>query len=242
MFTTRRFRALNGAKGKYARIVEKIAIYDDNGNQIDCCTIQVDENGREYYHPTNPNHKFGLFTNRPKDAIECIRNDLGDALQVTSMLGIKFEKVVRFIDREIGEKFRQETLAGWADTKFGYGLKYRYLDAISDGQMVCTDKTLLGWLDERQEILSFDTEEKAAAAIKDIEDTAKRYYDEYTNLERTGDKKYDSDNIVTPFFDRMAAELEGGTNSVCWRIFGALDEQKYNERKYKLEIIQVVIQ
>ena len=44
---TRRFRALNGAKGDYSRIVEKIAIYDDEGNQIDCCTIQKDDEGRE---------------------------------------------------------------------------------------------------------------------------------------------------------------------------------------------------
>lgn len=28
---TRRFKALNGAKGKYSRIVDKIAIYDENG-------------------------------------------------------------------------------------------------------------------------------------------------------------------------------------------------------------------
>ena len=37
---TRRFKALNGAKGKYSAIVEKIAIYDDNDNQIDCAIIK----------------------------------------------------------------------------------------------------------------------------------------------------------------------------------------------------------
>ena len=32
MYRTRRFKALNGAKGEYSRIVGKIAIYDENGN------------------------------------------------------------------------------------------------------------------------------------------------------------------------------------------------------------------
>lgn len=43
MNRTRRFKALNGAKGEYSRIVDKIAIYDENGKQVDCCVIQTDD-------------------------------------------------------------------------------------------------------------------------------------------------------------------------------------------------------
>ena len=35
MLKTRRFKDLNGTKGEYSRIVDKIAIYDNNRNQID---------------------------------------------------------------------------------------------------------------------------------------------------------------------------------------------------------------
>lgn len=45
MLRTRRFKALNGAKGEYSRIVDKIAIYDENEKQIDCCVIHKDDDG-----------------------------------------------------------------------------------------------------------------------------------------------------------------------------------------------------
>lgn len=34
MYNTRRFKALNGARGEYSRSVDKIAIYDKYGNHI----------------------------------------------------------------------------------------------------------------------------------------------------------------------------------------------------------------
>ena len=61
MYSTRRFKGLNGAKGEYSRVVDKIAVYDNNGNQIDCCVIQKDKDGREYYCPNNLQDKMGLF-------------------------------------------------------------------------------------------------------------------------------------------------------------------------------------
>ena len=135
MNRTRRFKALNGAKGEYSRIVDKIAIYDENEKQVDCCVIQTDDTGREYYCPSNPHDKFGLFTDKPKDAIECIRNGFGDGLQQSKLFGLTMEHVVRFIDREYGEEIRRKTIEGWKDTKFAYGVKFSYLNSFSGGSL-----------------------------------------------------------------------------------------------------------
>lgn len=82
---TRRFKALNGLNGKKCKNCRKIAIYDEKGDQIDCCVIQKDNEGREYYHPSNSNDKYGLFLDKPKDAIECIKDGFGDAIVKESL-------------------------------------------------------------------------------------------------------------------------------------------------------------
>lgn len=69
-YYTRRFTALDKFKG----IVDKIAIYDRLGNIKSIHTIQVDENGYEFYDVDNPFDEYGLFTDKIKDAILCIKN------------------------------------------------------------------------------------------------------------------------------------------------------------------------
>lgn len=155
---TRRFKALNGARRKYLGIVDKIAIYDNNGDQVDCCVIQIDDNGREYYCPSNSHDKFGLFTGKPKDAIECIKNGFGDGLQQSKLFGFTMEHVIRFIDREYGEEIRRKTIEGWKDVKFAYGVKFSFLNSFSGGRFVMKNETLMGYGDDIKNILSFDDE------------------------------------------------------------------------------------
>ena len=52
---TRIFKALNDAtEEKFLRIVNKIAVYDDNGKQVDCQEIISSQDGVDYYFPHNP--------------------------------------------------------------------------------------------------------------------------------------------------------------------------------------------
>lgn len=242
MLRTRRFKALNGAKGKYSRIVDKIAIYDENGKQIDCCVIHTDEEGREYYHPSNPREKFGLFSGRPKDAIECIRNGFGDGFQQSHLFGMTLEHVVRFLDREYGEDIRQKTIEGWKDTQFAYGVKFCFLNSFSGGRLICKNKTLMGYGDTQEDVLTFETEAEASAFIEEVNKKAKEYYEEYINLKRTGDRDLDYEKVCKPFFDKIEGKMENGTDSVYWRVFSGLNEEKRNGNpEYKMEVVQVVL-
>lgn len=237
---TRRFKALNGAKGKYSRIVDKIAIYDENGKQVDCCIIQTDDDGREYYCPLNPHDKFGLFTDKPKDAIECIRNGFGDGLQQSKLFGFTMEHVVRFIDREYGEEIRRKTIEGWKDAQFAYGVKFSYLNSFSGGRLVMKNKTLMGWEDTK-DILSFDNEEEAISFINKVNEEASKYCEEYNALDRTEDHDWDYKHTVKPFLDRIEKEMDNGTGSVYWKAFHGLCEEKDSGKAcYKMEVIQII--
>lgn len=240
MLKTRRFKALNGAKGKYSRIVDKIAIYDNDGNQIDCCIIHNDDDGREYYYPSNPHDKNGLFTDKPKDAIECIRNGFGDGFQVSHLVGINIENVVRFIDREYGEEIRQKTIEGWKDAKFSYGVKFCYVNSFDSGRLVCKNKTLMGYGDTQDNVLTFETEKEASDFIEEVFKKAKEYHEEYTNLKRTGDGDWDYENIVKPFFNKI--EKDTGIDSVYWKAFSGLNQEENDgEPVYGMKVVQVVL-
>ena len=242
MLKTRKFKALNGAAGKYSRIVDKIAIYDEKGNQIDCSVIHKDDDGREYYYPSNPHDKNGLFSDKPKDAIECIRNGFGDGFQQSHLFGMTLEHVVRYIDREYGEEIRQKTIEGWKDARFSYGVKFFFLNSFSGGRLVCKNKCLMGLDDTQDDILTFKTEKEAAAFIKEVNEKAKEYHDEYINLERSGDKEWDYENVIKPFFNKIEGEMENGIDSVYWKAFSGLnEEEKSGNPEYKMKVVQVVL-
>lgn len=237
---TRRFKALDGPKDKL-RIVDKIAVYDDKGNMIDCNIIHKDNDGKEFYYPSNllSDDKFKLFTDRPKDMIETIRMGYGDGIISPNFLGLYIDKVVRYIDREYGESIRQKTIEGWKDSRFAYGIKLNHLDTFTDGRYLCKDDFIAGFDYKPSDILTFETKEEAKAHIKEIIKLTKSYVKQYDNLERTGDDNYDFENIAKPFFKTIKGREndDKGFNSIYWRLFCIMKDN----RKYSLTVVQVVL-
>lgn len=242
IYRTRRFKALNGAKEPYSRVVEKIGIYNKRGKMIDCCVIHTDENNREFYYPSNFKDKFKLFLNKPKDALDCIQNGFGDALTTSSFLGFNSLHVIRYIDREYGEKIREKTLDGWKDTKFAYGIKFSYLNSFSDGRLLMKNNKLMSFDDKEENILVFEDSKSARDYIQKIKKKTKIYFNEYLELPRTEDPEYDFQHTVDPFFDKFEKEIEGGLDSIHWNVFNGMElEQKSGNPAYKLSVVQIVL-
>ena len=85
--------------------------------------LRQDELGLEYFNvPNLLNHPERitnqLFSHRIKDAVETIRNGDGDVLVTFQPFG--FENVIRYLDRDYGEKVRVQFLKGWKNAKFAY--------------------------------------------------------------------------------------------------------------------------
>lgn len=243
MYKTRRFKALNGAKGRYSSVVDKIAVYGKDGKQLDCCVIQKDKDGREYYYPNNPHEEMGLFLGRPKDAIECIRNDFGDGFSSSYLFGMSLESVVRFIDRKYGEAIRQKTLEGWKNAKFAYGVSFGFLNSFNGGRNVCKNKCLFGYGDKPEDVMTFDTYRAAHAFIDDVNEKAEQYAEEYIKLPKTNNRDYDYKNTYQPFFNKIKGRMENGTDSIYWYAFrGIAHKKQTGQKEYEMEVVQVVLQ
>lgn len=242
MYKTRRFKALNGANESYSAVVEKIAIYNKRGKMIDCCVIHNDNDGREFYYPSNLKNECKLFINKPKDALDCIQNGFGDALTTSSFLGFNFLHVIRYIDREYGEKIREKTLEGWKDAKFAYGIKFSYLNSFSDGRFLMKNNTLMNFDDKKEDILTFENSKYARNYIHNIKKKSKEYFNEYLELPRTDDKEYDYQHIIKPFFDKIEDKMEHGMNSIYWSVFHGMNEEKRSGNKeYEMSVVQVLL-
>lgn len=233
---TRRFKALNGMKGKDSRIIEKIAVYDDNDN-MNCYLVHKDDYDNLYYCPSNPHDKLGLFTDKITDAIECIENGYGDMIRTISSFGAYYYKVVRFIDRRLGESIREFSLTGWRFTKFSYVIKCSPVDT-SVGNMFVAEGDKLVPSYRREKILRFDTEDDANKYIDDVNKRVADLYEKYNNLKRTGDDDYDFNNIVKPFFHYIH---NGSRDNLDWNWLGIVDHfNKTGKWIYEFKVIQVV--
>ena len=131
-------RCLDNSKNDIP-MIRKYTIFKDGTPRR---VIETDDEGREYFSVPNwinndPemddfNYRDSIkkymkhsFLVKPKDMIESVRKGYGDVM-CRNFLGI--ERVLYFLDRDYGESLRKETIEGWREAKFAYGL---YCDSIS---------------------------------------------------------------------------------------------------------------
>mgnify|MGYP004679591093 FL=1 len=194
-YYTRRFTALDKFKG----IVDKIAIYDRLGNIKSIHTIQVDKNGYEYYEVDNPFDEYGLFTDKIKDAILCIRNGYADCIVKSNFLNMLILR--KYIDKNYGKPLRDKTIEGFKNTKFAYAIKFTpYNSFTNDGLYLSNNNNNLLFFYDKDKIMTFDNIEDAKKYRLNLFNIAQNYFNEYIasgknetylkNLEKTSVIKY----------------------------------------------------
>lgn len=191
--------------------------------------VHKDANGMEYIYIDNPYDDLGLFSDKPGDALRCIKEDLGDTLNVSLAFGMHSLNVVRFLNRDYGQEKRAETLAGWKDAKFVFAVKYRSLNSIGDGYLVYKDGTLHSQIEDQDDIQTFSTVEDAEMYIAKIVAEVKQWRKEYSLIK--GDKKARDE-----FFSRHKEAIPD-VKSVYWYVFRASTEVPPD---YELYVAQIV--
>lgn len=151
------------------------------------------------------------FSGRIKDAIDMIRNGNGDCIKSYIMFG-RFDKVVYFINREIGEKVRKKFLEGWEDTKFGWAIECGNKNSMSGYRMLNKKMEAISVFNEDQTPTSFNSKDEATKYVEDLLEKA-RYYAKRC---ASGTNENERLNIL----DGVLDEIEEYTGTKCSIIEG----------------------
>lgn len=104
------------------------------------------------------------------------------------------------------------------------------------------NNTLMSFDDKEENILVFEDSKSARDYIQKIKQKTKIYYNKYLELPRTENHEYDDRHTIHPFFDKFEKEIEGGLDSIYWRVFSGMErEQKSGNPEYKLCVVQIVL-
>ena len=196
-YYTRRFTALD----KFEGIVDKIAFYDRLGNIKSIHTIQVDKNGYEYYEVDNPFDENGLFTDKIKDAILCIRNGYADCIVKSNFLNMLI--LHKYIDENYGKPLRDKTIEGFKNTKFVYAIKLTFYNSFTnDGLYLSNNNNNLLFFYDKNKIMTFDNIEDAKKYRLNLFNIAQNYFNEYiaSGKNETYLKNFDETSVIKYMF------------------------------------------
>lgn len=126
------------------------------------------------------------YSGRIKDAIEMIRNGNGDCIS-SEISPIAFtrgrtDKVLYFLDRQIGEELRQKSLEGWKDTKFGWVIECGYKNSFSGYSILNKINERILFNNKNENPMLFDTKEAAIEYVDRLIEKAKYYANQLVTI------------------------------------------------------------
>lgn len=136
--------------------------------------IETDSDNNEYF--TLPNiyttdRKFS-FSDHIKDAITAVKEGLADAVTSYSIFNVEMIQVRYYLDREIGNNYRNKTLIGWDNTKFGNVILY-------NNRKIDNTNMITSIFDSDIKPMYFDSAEDATIQINKYIDEANTYLRKY---------------------------------------------------------------
>lgn len=146
-------------------------------DQVICRRIRIDEDGREFFdvpnllhHPEERKNQF--FHYRVKDAINTVQNGDGDTIAKIKPFG--YDSIIRYLDREYGEKIRSTFLEKWN------GARFTHLICIGTSFPIGTDGNI-----NFDNPLLFDTQEQAEKHLSLIAEKMKEIANSFDTISDT---------------------------------------------------------
>lgn len=195
---------------RIARCVEKDGIYEyaifADGSRKK--RIHTDEQYGKYFEVDNELNmdcktclKYS-FSGRIKDAIDTIKSGNGDCIKQINFFG-RHDKVVYFIDREIGEELREKTLEGWKNTKFAWAIECGYKNSFSGYSPINRKGERLSGFDEDRAVKTFETKEAAEQYVNALLERAAYYAKKTANGIQAATEKTEIENIIGNTMDEI---------------------------------------
>ena len=166
-----------------------VTIYGLNGEEFKT-RLNKDSYGNEYFLVPNffTKNKFTRFSfnGRIEDAIKTIRNGDGDAIFKTI-----YNRVVHFVNRDIGERMRVQSLLGWENSKF---VTLLHIPGLFGGMVYGkNDKFVPFSYSKIEDLKVFNSDDEAYSFIEKLQDKYREFL--YAINEHT----ISSDEIVERF-------------------------------------------
>lgn len=140
-----------------------VAVFDIDG--VKRISMIESEGGKEFYRVYNPYNKYEIgivrkyrFWNRIGDAIRAVRDGYGD--EIVQGINSCCYSVRHYIDREYGEKVREETLKKYSNSEIFYTLEYRYVYPTVDDNVTVYTKD-----EYNNKLMYFKNESEADAVV-----------------------------------------------------------------------------
>lgn len=167
--------------------------------------IILDKFGKECFVLPNwrsphESNKYFMFSNHIVDAITEIRDGYADRIETNfnGFDGLIFNtrptqfRLYRYIDREFGDKLKNESINGWKNVTFCYSIVIYNPNSLNGKRFVSVD---YDYWDGISEILHFDTYQEAQETVDMIVNKSKEFaslicgvddkeitYDEYVSM------------------------------------------------------------
>lgn len=247
--STRRFKSLVSAQNGNKRIIDKLALYDSHGNQIDVRPIQINKDGYEYIYCRNTYTKHGLFSDLPKDAYDHVKYGFGDVVTIGLIFGTTVTKVLRFIDRDYGESVRKKFLDGWKNAKFVWGINFNHKNSMNSGYVVMDGPIgpNIGFTKQLQP-LTFSTQKEVIKKIEELENRANIESEKYLDhIVSKNDPKEIADATVDFFcklFNTTREEVDSYiSSSLLCAMIDELADNKLGISEYDIVLkpIQILL-
>ena len=220
---------------KYAHVA-KCAITEDGKRH----EIYITNGNEEYFEISNPYYKptgdkfedelADCFHDRFTDAIQAVRDGYAHAILGSPNPNNVFQgqsKAVYFLDKALGEKYREQTVEGFAGTKFGYNVNFGNKNSIGGYKLVDSKLQTIGWFNPGLPAF-FETYDEADKFITDALNKAKTAAELVISEEKTFEEVADS-LTDTPVIKDMFFDILDDTNDIfTYRNNGELTDYGYH--------------
>lgn len=146
------------------------------------------------------------FSGRIKDAVSMIKNGDGDCIRSTNSLG-RHNSLLYFLDRKIGEKFRQKSLEGWKNTKFGWIIKTGYKNSFYPYEPLNVKDETISLFDDDKTPMYFKHRDEAYKHVKILIDKAWEYAKQLQkDCHEKANNEQDKDKIIGDWINKIRNE------------------------------------
>lgn len=229
--------------------INEYAIFSDGSRKK---IIKIDDKYGKYFevdNELNTDLKSCLrfsYSGRIKDAIEMIRNGNGDCLLSTKNI-VKIDKVLYFLDRQIGEELRQKSLEGWKNTRFGWAIECGNKNSFFGYSMINQKNERISVFDKDRSPMVFDTKESADEYAEYLIEKSKYYAKRLVNNLCGIIDENERDNIIDNAIDEIENDTKTKFSIISDFTFDMLRDdcklksQEYNLNEMEYRVVQCII-